>query len=548
MEGPFDVLVGRSAEIEALAELCGRQEGELRAVAVAGPPGIGKTALWRVGVRMAGEAKVVVMSARPSSAEVPLAFSGLTDLFSEVGPLSLEALPPVQRHALDVALLRHEAVPAVDARTVPTAVLSALRHLASETPLLIAIDDVQWLDGASAGCLRFALRRLEASPVTLLVTLAEGANPTATVLGAVARDKQLVIDLGPLDEPTTKELLKRGYAGRLPPREVAHVALASGGNPLYAIEIAREVLRVGHGHGALPLPSGLRELMTGRFARLPARTREALVEMACMASARAGIIDPVPLARAEAAGLIATEGDGRLRFTHPLLAACIYDSVPLARRRAVHRRLSGRADDPEERARHLALASEGANSEVAAQLDAAAKAAAARGAPQVAAELLELALELTPGEEARARSERLAAAAGAHFEAGEVSRADELIEEALKATGTGHLRAAALRLAAQVKSRTANFDESVQLAREALTVEAGGVALITSVHLDLVFYLTSLGDFGGALPHAEVAFESAASLGLGALEAQALAVRTVIRFLGGQGVCEPDLARALVPR
>jgi predicted ATPase len=311
---------------------------------------------------MASDAKVVVMSARPSSAEVSLAFSGLTDLFSEVGPPCMEALPPVQRHALDVALLRHEAVPAVDARTVSTAVLSALRHLASASPLLIAIDDVQWLDGASAGCLRFALRRLEASPVTLLVTLSAGANATATVLGAVARDKQVVIDLGPLDEPSTKELLKRGYAGRLPPREVVQVALASGGNPLYAIEIAREVLRVGHGHGALPLPSGLRELMNARFARLPARTREALVELACLASGRAGIIDPVPLARAEAAGLIATEGDGRLRFTHPLLAVCIYDTVPLTHRRAVHRRLSDRVDDPEERARHLALASDGAKS------------------------------------------------------------------------------------------------------------------------------------------------------------------------------------------
>jgi DNA-binding CsgD family transcriptional regulator len=185
------------------------------------------------------------------------------------------------------------------------------------------------------------------------------------------------------------------------------------------------------------------------------------------------------------------------------------------------------------------------NSEVAAQLDAAAKTAAARGAPQVAAELLELALELTPREEPRARIERLLAAAGAHFEAGEVSRADELTEEALEATRTGHLRAAALRLAAQVKSRTASFDQSVRLASEALTVEAGGLALITSIHLDLVFYLTSLGDFAGALPHAEVALENAASLGLDALEAQALAVRTVIRFLGGQGVSEDDLARAL---
>ena len=248
--------------------------------------------------------------------------------------------------------------------------------------------------------------------------------------------------------------------------------------------------------------------------------------------------------RAGTAGLVVQEPDGRVRFTHPLLAAAIYESAPLGQRRALHRALAKRVDDPEERARHLALGSEGADLDIAAQLDAAARLAEARGSPGAAAELIELALELAPVEEGQ-RSERLMVGASMHFEAGDLARADEMVGEVLRAGLAGGQRASALRLAAHLQSRTAGFASAVALASDALVVAGGDLALVAALHLDLVFFLTSLGDFAAALPHAEAAVDSARALSLGALEAQALAVRTVIRFLGGGGVSERDLGQAL---
>ena len=130
-----------------------------------------------------------------------------------------------------------------------------------------------------------------------------------------------------------------------------------------------------------PSPRQLRDLIQARFALLPARTREALLEVACLSSPRAGLVDSQALVRAGTAGLVVQEPDGRVRFTHPLLAAAIYESAPLGQRRALHRALAKRVDDPEERARHLALGSEGPDFDIAAQLDAAARLAEARGSP-----------------------------------------------------------------------------------------------------------------------------------------------------------------------
>ncbi len=539
-------LLGRAAELGELAGFLDRSAQGLAALVLSGPPGIGKTVLWREGLRHAQDGGWIVLSARPSGAEVSLSLSGLTDLLALVDLASVvPPLPAVQRRALEVALLRTEASPRVDARTVPTAVLSVLRGLAAASPVLVAVDDAQWLDRATSNALRFSLRRLENEPVGLLVTMRDSDPMVSTVAGSVPAERRATAFVRPLDAATTRAVLRSRYPGRLPPRTITKLARASGGNPFYAIEIAGEVLRTGALDAEVPLPGQLRELVQARFARLPSAAREALLAVACLSSPRSGLVDRSGLTRAIGAGLVVEDVDGRVRFTHPLLAAAIYDSVPLPRRRALHRSLAGLVDDPEERARHLALGSEPPDIAIAAQLDAAAKLAEARGAPQAAAELIELALEMAPPDGTSSRADRLMNGATMHFEAGDLARAEELVQEVLATTLGGVRRAAALRLGAHLQSRAAGFVQAVELASEALVCASEDLALVAALHLDLVFFLTSLGDFSSALPHAEAALQSATELGLGAMEGQALAVRTVICFLGGQGLCRPDLARAI---
>ena len=132
-----------------------------------------------------------------------------------------------------------------------------------------------------------------------------------------------------------------------------------------------------------------------------------------------------------------------------------------------------------------------------------------------------------------------------HFEAGYLGRAQELLEEALGTTAGGPRRASALRLLAQLRSRRGSFAEAAELASEALATAGDEPGLLAALQLDTVFYRTSLGDFSGALPHADAAVAHAEELGLDGAKAEALAVRTMVRFLSGRGLAGQDLSRAL---
>ncbi len=270
-----------------------------------------------------------------------------------------------------------------------------------------------------------------------------------------------------------------------------------------------------------------------------------MLAASCLDNPRAELVDAEALSRAEEAGLIELERGGRISFTHPLIAAAVYESTPPNRRRAVHRALADRTDDLEERARHRALGADGPDLEIAGQLDDAAKLAHARGAPEAAAELVELALQLTPGNDEHGRSERLITGAGFHFEAGDLQRAQELLDDLLSAAHGGSLLAQALRLRAQLSFRTGSFSQAAAFASEALEAADEDLGLSAALEMDLTFFLAMQGDFPGALPHIEAAISKAQRLGLGPVEAEALATRTIIRFLTGHGLAEADLERAL---
>jgi len=193
-------IVSREEELASLHGFITGIGGEPAAFVLEGEAGIGKSTLWQAGVEQARARGLRVLSSRPAEAERGLGHAGLGDLFDEILDDVLPELPAPRRRALEIALLRGEAsADPLDPRALAVAVLSALQLLSEEKPLLIAVDDVQWLDASSASALAFALRRLASSPVLVLLARrpAEGAQPSE-LERAVGAERVERVTLGPL--------------------------------------------------------------------------------------------------------------------------------------------------------------------------------------------------------------------------------------------------------------------------------------------------------------------------------------------------------------
>jgi DNA-binding CsgD family transcriptional regulator len=191
-----DYLIGRETELKLLAEFVS-PDPPARALLFTGEPGIGKTALWEAGIGLAGQCGFRVLAARPSEAETVHSFAALFDLLETVGADILAGLPGPQRRALEVALLRSDpAGLAPDPFAVAAGLLGVLRSLAAATPLLVAIDDLQWLDPASADALAFAMRRLGARQRRFL--LARRSGRPGEVEGALGASGVRRLEVRPL--------------------------------------------------------------------------------------------------------------------------------------------------------------------------------------------------------------------------------------------------------------------------------------------------------------------------------------------------------------
>ena len=396
-------IIGRQEELRSLRTFLAELPAGGQALLLEGDPGIGKSTLWHEGVQAARGHDYCVLTARPAQSETRIAFATVGDLFAAVLEQALPALLPLQRRALETALLLRESEGSPpDARALGLAVQSVVQALALERPLLLALDDVQWIDASSAAVLSFVLRRLGDAPVGILATVR--GRPVEAPLEL---DRDLTSLSRLLVEPLSMGAIHRLLWGRLAlnlSRPVlARVHDMSGGNPFFALELGRALvegtIRVDGANVALP--ASLRSLVAQRLDKLPPRARVTLVAVAALASPSVSVIAPLSLAAvdhielAQRHGLLELDGD-RIRFTHPLLAPACYEAMPLHRRRELHRRLADLDIDPEERARHLAIAAAGPDERIAAALDEAAIHARGRGAAEVAAELAERAVALTP--------------------------------------------------------------------------------------------------------------------------------------------------------
>ncbi len=510
----IDPAVGRDPVLDQARDALARP-----GVLLEGPAGIGKTAVWKTLRAEAERNGWRVLSAAPAESECLLPYAALADLLHPLAA-SISTLPAPQRVAAQVVLVSADATDAFDERVVGAATRSLLQAAVDDMvrrPVLIAIDDAQWLDHASERALRFALRRLTRAPGLLLAIRSDGFEPVAIPLGLERSDPPLRrLVLTPLAVGPLHHVLRARLGVAVSRPLLSRIAHDAGGNPLMAIELARAVLRLPElpkPGDDLPVAASVQQLLADTVSRLPPDTRHAVRLTALLTSptlpdlVSAGV-DPSALEPAEEAGIVEV-GAAALRFAHPLHAAAVRASIPAGVRRRMQRALARTAADPDERARQLARGTVDPDAGTAAELEAAAGRHSARGAPDLAAELYSRAAELTPVPLVEERSRRLLAGVRARFDSGDHG-ATESAAAAAALELTGEAKAEALLLRATVAFVTVGHPPAIDFAEQALASVTPGSALAGRIHAHLTLFHDSPD---AAIGHGE---EALALLGPGA--------------------------------
>ncbi len=383
------VVVGRDSEFATLLDCADRiaESGPATATVVA-PPGMGKSALAGAVRDALADRDATVLTARPLEAEARLAFSALSELLAPLPPEEYDALPAPQRSAIRSALLLDDGDVA-EPRAVALAVRGVLAARAAVRPLVLLIDDAQWLDDASAAALGQSLPRLSDLPVLVVAWARPSGRPLAEWLPDWRRTE---VGLAPLPLSALFHVIREHLDITLTRSELRAVAEASGGNPLHALEFAR--------HRALGPGASFEALLTDRLLALPRPTRSALLAAAlCAAPSVTRLAEALgrdvgqlldDLEPAVAGGLIRL--GGTIGFLHPLYLEAAVDSAAAEERIAVHAALAAVEPLEEARVRHRALADEAPDEALAVELTEASRKAWARAAWLSATELLALAV------------------------------------------------------------------------------------------------------------------------------------------------------------
>ncbi|GAB3275627.1 LuxR family transcriptional regulator [Sinomonas notoginsengisoli] len=538
--------VGRESELALISAFLDSASGRMSALLIEGEAGIGKSWLWRETLRVADERGYRVLASQPTESEAEIGFAGLIDLLGSWMDEAATDLPEPQRLALEAALMRTSSDTASGKGAVAVAVMGVLRKLARSAPTMLAIDDAQWLDGPTRQALGFALRRLDAEPIRVVLARRTDWRPDALIEHLdVTR-----LAVPPLSLGATYQLVRARLGVSLGRPALVRVHKTSAGNPFFSLELARTwidrggVADVGH----LPVPERLGDLLRSRLINLSEGTRRVLLLAAAMAPPSVielgrAMARPVELdiAQAERAGIIDSSG-GTVRFTHPLMAATVYEMSTAAERRMVHRELADVVMDAEERARHLALTPPVPDETLAAVLDEAAIRAAMRGATDVAAVFAQRALEFTVPGDLDAAFRRATAAGELALAAGDRSRARALFERAVADAPQGPGRAEALRWLAELSTP---LGHGLALCDRAL-VDAGPEAAVASrIHRTRGAIAYFIGDVPVAEHHARLGVELAECSGDDQALGMAIAELAHWTYCGGGGVRRDLFQRAI---
>ena len=515
-------LVGREHERARVQAFVAALPAEPRALLLRGAPGIGKTAVWRLALQSCTHAGFEVLVTRPAEDEMPLGLAGLVDLFEHVdvdtGPLLVEDSPFARGRM----------------------VLAALRRLAETRPVVIAIDDLQWLDLASARALRYALRRLDAEPVGVLATVRDDAPLAAA--NVLPRSHSERLDLGPLGLDALRRLLSATVETISRPA-LHRIHEVSGGNPLYAIELARGLAADESSLGPLGwlrLPDSLQAAIALRLETVPHELAGLLDLVSALGPTSVkelrealgdADVDEL-LTGAQRHGLLVVDEDLRVRFSHPLIGSVTYGRMTPLARRSLHARLATSAVDVDVRARHLALSTDEPSGAVAQLLEDAAQRAHARGAFDLAADFAAHSLRLTPTTDTEAALRRALGEIEDLAVAGEMSRALALADRLAATLPAGPGRARVLIERAYLDDD--HLESGMALLQQALE-DAGNDERLRGQVLDQIGWSRGLflGELAGGLESASEAVAIADRVGDASLQMTCTSALSYLASLGG---------------
>src|ERR1700722_1436113 len=403
------MLVGRKKECAMIERFLAGLTAGLSALLLEGEPGIGKTALLADAHAMADQLGYMVLSAFPLNLDRESDLTALADVMAAIPAEEVDCLALPQRRAV-LAVARQADLqwrdPSVP--TIAAALLSLLRGLSTKKPVLLLIDDLQWLDSVSADVLSFVLSRLRVEPVGLLAGVRAGWSgnlpPLATDHLLASRVNRLRLDA--LDLAELRELLNGHSSPSLSHTQVRWLHGISGGNPLLAQTLADRIQSRATPDllGAPLIPPALRELMLTGTAHLDGGALDVLLVSAVSADPSLPVVCAAArnprtafgdLEAGVRAGVLAVV-EGMVSFTHPLIGRAVAERASPPYRRAGHRRLATVMSRPQTRIRHQALAAAGPDERLAGLAEMATAVAAQHGASAAADELALLAVALTP--------------------------------------------------------------------------------------------------------------------------------------------------------
>jgi DNA-binding CsgD family transcriptional regulator len=401
-------LVGRTTEVARSVEVAAGNIDEL-AVLIEGAPGIGKTVVLQAAIDAAAAAGALVLQTRPGEAEMRMPLLGLHDLLAPVIPDALRTLSPPQRSRLEAALgIRSGTEGAdVDEGQLAVAVLNLLRGLAARRRVVLAIDDLQWLDASTAAVLEVVFGRLRDADVRCLATARQGTGSGRLSVERLFRDRYVRLELRGLALGELHRLIADRVDGPVPRSALVRIHDITRGNPFHALELARSLGSDGLAGGGLDsaLPADVGALLRHRIEGLTPTAQEvvAIVALSPRPSNEtvARAID-VPMSKLEARAAAAVDADllvvtdRGLALAHPLVGGAARQVLGQAGARAIHLRLAAVVDDPDEAAVHLSLGTSLPDEAVASALEAAASRGLARGASIDAIDQLDRTIRLTP--------------------------------------------------------------------------------------------------------------------------------------------------------
>ena len=490
--GDAPPLVGRFEEQGVMTSLLDGVSSRGQALVLSGEPGIGKSRLVSICERMARERGMTVLSTTGVQSEAHLPFAGLHQLLRPVRDRASE-LRDVQRAALDAAFgLTDEAAP--EHFRIAMAALDLISEAAADAPVLLVVDDAQWLDPPTSDVLAFVARRIESDPIVLLAALRDG-YPSALADAGLPE-----LRLAGLDDATAGALIDVA-APSLPVALRSRVLRESAGNPLALLELpaVSGVREDEEGlPGGLPLSDRLERAFAARASDLPDATRlvllvaalndsDSLSEVVAAGSAVVGAdLDLDVVAPTAEAGIVKVDLQ-RLRFRHPLMRSAIVQSASLEERRRAHQALATvLADQPDRRAWHRAALQAGEHEDIAIDLEAAGGRARQRGAIAVAVAAMTRAAELS---EPASRSRRLLGAASLALELGRPGVVEPLLREA-RQLDLGELERARLTWIEETVSNRPLGD--VEHFRSLIAAaERAGAAGDHNLHVDLLWLVAS---------------------------------------------------------